>query len=808
MSSYRVAPLFLIRAPGVPFEAIEGLATQKSSKLARELLVMQIALEQTRAQAEALLGSRESGLSAEVSRASRAFLRNAAGARKSEIKLPEVIVRFLEVASGISTLEEGLEESLRHEVDLARTALLRASVKFLPDYLLFGAGDFRERLAEVEDPSSAAKQLPPRNSRTRERERHLLLYLQRVCAKNDTFSQFGPSAWGTIESAGNPVSFAPQQGIAQRVTFLERWAAHNLAAALNQDVDSRQELLPRLNPNGRIEGETFLLADSGAAVALTKEMQELVARCDGKTPAYQLGGAGILEQLVADDVIRWEAEVPAMEPHAFDVLASDIAQWRDGPVRTKWLDRARNITVLPRSFAAASDAASRATIMAEARRLLAELGLPPKQGQRFLYAATNPITEECSRDCRFNISEALTDRLARDAQPWFDLWRDTYAFVASRVAEGLRALLQTAPVQNGALPLPAFMLHCASKQMPLTGHGIVALAHVAFQEVKATFRTITAERAGAVECELTAEDCGFVRRNFSYQEFDEYTYPSADLQLSASSFEAIGRDDYQWVVSELHPPFALLHHALYWSCPDKPALSSALTRTVCGRPGVHYGFFAADFTAHTTVHQMDALPKLMTFVAPQRSNPLWPTLPPAEVEVFVEEGTNDVAMRQRGSRKYLGSFARSWIIPLGFHPFHFGLRPNTPRLRCGKVIVQRRAWTVGLEELQAGNFTGISRDLVLAVEKLRADRDWPRHIYIRPTEQALRRSGGEGRDKDTKPVYIDLESYLSLEIFYRWLTKAGELEVTEMLPDPEHLCWQEADGRRTFELRTLIVPRS
>jgi hypothetical protein len=28
-----------------------------------------------------------------------------------------------------------------------------------------------------------------------------------------------------------------------------------------------------------------------------------------------------------------------------------------------------------------------------------------------------------------------------------------------------------------------------------------------------------------------------------------------------------------------------------------------------------------------------------------------------------------------------------------------------------------------------------------------------------------------------------------------------------MLPDPDHLLWKEPDGRRTFELRTLIVPR-
>ena len=136
------------------------------------------------------------------------------------------------------------------------------------------------------------------------------------------------------------------------------------------------------------------------------------------------------------------------------------------------------------------------------------------------------------------------------------------------------------------------------------------------------------------------------------------------------------------------------------------------------------------------------------------------------------------------------------------------MSPHTPRLRCGKVIVQRRSWTVKAEDLLPGNYTGVSAQLVYAVEKLRAEKDLPRFVYIRPTEQALRRSGAEGRDKDTKPVFVDLESYLFLEIFHRWLIKAGEIEVTEMLPDPEHLFWKEAGGRHSFELRTLIVPRS
>src|SRR5205807_6640797 len=118
--------------------------------------------------------------------------------------------------------------------------------------------------------------------------------------------------------------------------------------------------------------------------------------------------------------------------------------------------------------------------------------------------------------------------------------------------------------------------------------------------------------------------------------------------------------------------------------------------------------------------------------------------------------------------------------------------------------VQRQTWTVKADDLIPGNYAGVSHRLVLAVEKLRAEKNLPRFVYIRPTEQALRRSGAEGRDKDTKPVFVDLESYLLLEIFHRWLVKAGEIEVSEMLPDPEHLFWDEPAGCHGFERRSVV----
>ena len=788
---------------GVPFDVLERLATPETARMARELVVRQDEFSKAKAEVEELLRHRGHGLSEELFRAWRKAIRS--GTMPPAGDAPSrAFTHCWECAAQVAAVEARLNETLQCELAAARTSLLESARTVLPPYLVFTAEGLRERLAKQVANSG---ELPPRNKSARAHERHVLLYLQRVAAKNDSLSAFGPEGWGTIEGDRAGLSLLPQPGIAGRETFLERWTAHGVAAAVNADLETRAEISPRLNPNGFVHGGRFVFTDTGAAIELDDAALALLKQIDGKTPAHSLGAdTSALERLADQKIIRWELEVPALDPHAFDVLLAEIAAWRDAPVRARWLERLQPIAELPRKFAGTDDTSARVRIIDDADERLQRLGALPKTGTRFLYSAANPIGEECFRECGFTIGEDLVNQVARDAEPWIDLWRDSYAFIASRVSAALRGILEKAPTKNGALPLPAFLHVCEQLRMPLTGPALVGLAHMAFQEVKAAFRQVIGDRANADEVQLSAEDCHFVRKNFQYPKFDEYTYPSADMQISAKSVEAVARGEYEWVLAELHPPVALLHHGFYWSCPDKEALGRALASTTKGKPTFHFGFFAIDFTATTAVRVLDAMPDLTYFVAPQRGNPRWRTIPPAEIDVFADETNGDVGLRTRTSGEFLGSFARAWVIPLGFHPFLFGRAPHMPRLRCGKVIVQRRSWTVSLEELPPGDYTGVSRHLVAAIERLRAAKGWPRYIYIRPSEQALRRSGAEGRDKDTKPVFIDLESYLFLEIFHGWLTKAGELEVSEMLPDPEHLLWQEKDGRRTFELRTQIVP--
>jgi hypothetical protein len=745
-SSYRVAPIFLIRMAGVPFDVIEGIATPKSVALAWELIRKESALQSAIDQVEVYFRSHQTLLTKEAYRALRVAIQAQQPPTGITGDQPPFVSNYAAIANEVAALKKKLEDSLVRETERARTSLIESSRAYLPRYFLFAAESVRGLLWDkLEDTSGQAAKPDPRNRAARKFEQSLLMYLQRVATKNDTFSEFGPSGWGrgAAGQAGKKLSFAPESAVAAREVFLERWTAHAITAAINTDPE---------------------------------------------TPPQE------------------EIEVPALEPHPFRVLIEDVSKWPDGPARRRWLPRLEKIADLAVDFGRTSDPGARRSLMTSVGDELNAIAGARKETDRSLYSAVNPIAEECFRDCNFSISEELVREVAEEAAPWIDLWRDSYAFVASRVAAGLRQILEISAPEKRVMPLPEFLKACESARLSLTGPGLVALAHIAFQEVKNAFREQLRPHADKAEYRLTSEDCEVVRRKFDYPKFDEFTYPSADLQLSAGSIEAVERGDYQWILAELHPPVALLHHGVYWSCPDKPALNAALAKTTHAQPSFHFGFFAADFTAHTTVRVFDALPELTNFVAPQRANPAWRRVPPAEAEVYIDDESGDVRLRRAGTGEPLGSFARAWLIPLGFHPFQFSLAPRTPRLLCGKVVVQRRTWTVTLEEFQNGKFHGLSLELVVAVQRLRMEKDWPRHIYIRPSEQALRRSGAEGRDKDTKPVYIDLESYLFLEIFHRWLTKSGELEVTEMLPDPDHLLWQEQDGRRTFELRTQIVP--
>ncbi|HKS04108.1 MAG TPA: hypothetical protein VJR49_02020, partial [Chthoniobacterales bacterium] len=428
-ATYRIASPFLIRLAGVPFDVLEQFATPHVCAVARDLLTQETELERLKTAALEFVTRRESGLTSEEFAAWRAAIRN------SEIpkqRIPQSLEEYVRVATAVKQARLQLDEQLEKDLTTARIALSETSRRILPRYLVFGSGEVHHLI------DHSGQELPSRNSRIRERERHLLLYLQRVAAKNDTFSEFGPSAWGSARSGEPVLSFEARPGIARRDVFLERWTAHALAAGINADPETFLERRARLNPSGVLVGHRFVFVDTGEAVDLTPAESEIVARCDGTTPIHTLIRLAdveleVVSGLLDKKILVATLEVPALEPFAFRILRDDVAAWQLGTARHRWLPFADSLIKCATDFAGTSEPAQRQQILSVARQQLSQLGAERKPGQRSLYAAVNPIAEECFRDCKFEISEALLDEVVTDAEPWIDFWRDNYAFVASRV---------------------------------------------------------------------------------------------------------------------------------------------------------------------------------------------------------------------------------------------------------------------------------------------------------------------------------------------------------------------------------------
>ena len=177
---------------GAPFETVEQLSTRTTSCAARELLVRQGNFADAKAAAEKLFAHRINELSDDAFKMWRTAIRQSRIPPEPGTPQPPGFKRYDDELAALTSAGANLKACLAREVVEARTKLLQTSKAILPGYLVFGSGDEQNLISgEI---SSPPEELRPRNNRAAQRERHLLLYLQRIAAKNDTFSEFKPSS--------------------------------------------------------------------------------------------------------------------------------------------------------------------------------------------------------------------------------------------------------------------------------------------------------------------------------------------------------------------------------------------------------------------------------------------------------------------------------------------------------------------------------------------------------------------------------------------------------------------------------------
>lgn len=232
-------------------------------------------------------------------------------------------------------------------------------------------------------------------------------------------------------------------------------------------------------------------------------------------------------------------------------------------------------------------------------------------------------------------------------------------------------------------------------------------------------------------------------------------------------------------------------------CPDPAAL--ARFQAAGAGPVLEYahsGLF--DSTVHTFTRAAEFL-KHWTFSGGLRAKG-HPEIRSALVTVDCLDGR----LTARGpDGQVLGSLLDHWLIAMGTHRLELvGTGPHSPRLRLGRVVVQRRSWRIQPEDSMRPDFETLGLSKLIAVHRLQKQFALPREVFVRPL-MAVQRT----HHKDGKPIFCDFRNPLLVEMLADLLARYRSVRVTEMMPSTDE-CWlADAEGRYAFELRLAVRPR-
>ena len=122
--AYRVAPIFLIRMAGAPFETVEQLSTRATSGAARELLVRQRNFADAKETAEKLFAHRINELSDDAFKMWRTAIRQGRVPPEPGTSHPAEFKRYVDELVALNSAGANLEACLAREVGEARTRLV------------------------------------------------------------------------------------------------------------------------------------------------------------------------------------------------------------------------------------------------------------------------------------------------------------------------------------------------------------------------------------------------------------------------------------------------------------------------------------------------------------------------------------------------------------------------------------------------------------------------------------------------------------------------------------------------------------
>ncbi|WP_433528000.1 lantibiotic dehydratase [Micromonospora sp. CA-263727] len=131
-----------------------------------------------------------------------------------------------------------------------------------------------------------------------------------------------------------------------------------------------------------------------------------------------------------------------------------------------------------------------------------------------------------------------------------------------------------------------------------------------------------------------------------------------------------------------------------------------------------------------------------------------------------------------------------------------------PRIVHGDLVLQRRMWKLHPDYLPARGGQLDDAEWFLAWQRWRRDNGLPRRVFatpeggrLAPADDDAGRAGAPGGRPDHKPLYVDFDSYLCLQLLAAMGRSAGSrLVLAEMLPDRDEQLLRGEAGAYVTEL--------
>ena len=658
-----------------------------------------------------------------------------------------------------------------------------------------------------------------RGSKQRQQEELVASYVQRYSTKNDTIGFFGPVGWADITDDYQGLRVKPGHSLlASREVYFEVWCIDAIADAISRDERVRKYVAPRRMPYLHISrGEVYLPSRKWGKI--DPRRMTILQSCDGEMRAIDIARLLVeerrdydrheevyeeLEKMQREGLVKWKLEVP-VELYPERTLRKVLERIEESEVRQAALAKLEEIE---RRREAIKLAAGNAAELEEAIRDMEEhfsemTGGKARRSEGEMYAARTLVYEDCRRDVEVKIGRKVIEEMGKPLSLMMKSARWYTKEAARELRKELEGVYQEMVRSSGRREVD-----CATywyRVQPVLYGREDNVMERAEEEFRRKWRKVLGVDGGRKEQEYEYEE---MRRRVE-EEFEaegpgwKYArYHSPDVMIAARGVEEIERGDYLLVMGELHSSVNTLSSVCRLSQhPNPEQLEEAVDKDFPEPRFIPLASRSVSKSTLRTRHELIAKKDFrVIFASDSIVGPGTNHLTLGELIVVMTASGLAVKTRDGRHRFDLLDALGSTISSLAYNQFKLMKnRGHTPRLKIGKLVIQRESWGKPASEMEFATQKE-GRNRFLGARRWREAEGMPRYVFVKsPVE--------------VKPMYVDFESPIYVDLMSKVVRrtmerKGGEaiIGVTEMLPGPEEVWLPDADDRRyTSELRIIAV---